>query len=1005
MRMKIEMKMKTKAKVEKVVTLLAILTALPMIALIIFTNQNYNAKKIESEINAKIENEIAKVEEHYLLKDKEVRFKMKGARIKVFPTTKIIIDNLEIKNIQHRDITFNGDIKTIEIKLGLGDIFRKNVSLSNIAISGADINFEKSALAEYYFRKERVKKMVKLEGNEVLGIKGKLREILTGRQELQALGDDYKEMEVEETVRIDLDNSDLKGMLLNIIKNLSTEKISYDNKNNLVLELADVNLNLVSNNSIVKEYKSITGKISKNNKTIDFRASFVLSNIFSYLSGKVGFEGDKIIIESEISNESGDKIDTLFKLTNNLFFVDGFRDLVGEKKISAKTSSLNNCIQWLLPTTSQYYTKFNYKKGVEFTVSTVNTDDGINIDNLSFKSDDLEFGGSGVLGERNKVDINIVKADMNNFVVQKTKETQEVKPDDINIFRTSDMSELLKFIKNKSSNKNKNLDLNVKMDNFVSETNTIKDLEVSVEINDGFYRIKTFQVNFNDLLMSISGEEKIDDFYISNLKVSSHNIKNILKYLNADSFVDFENFELNSKLFIHDGIVYLKDFFIDNNAQHLKGDVEFSIGGNRKYFASNLHVDRVNVRIEDKQYKTMKEMFLPLSNIGNNTFLNLIIDNLTFNDFTNIYFDGGLNYRNNLLNFYDIRNISSDEVKNVRGKFEIGIKSSKPSIKMSLKAESIALNIDLLDYIVNVNKYKNLILDGKTEESPKYWINKLFLLPNWIDTYGKIEFKINELEINSKKITDFNFISDIDNGSFNLREFFFVGLGGKTELRGKVDLRDMKNVELFLSDTSYNLREVIQLMTRTDMDAIDGIIGINFILKAQGYNRNIFLSSMSLESKFVGRNLYVRKLGLAELEDRLRSLLTDNNIPKNIEPSEIILNNSGTLFDEFSGSLMIAKNILNLNIEAMGKGYSNKLIAKIDNGQSKSIFNFNSISSIVLKVRNDIVPLYMAINFLEDLNGRANMIVDTERVDEYLNLLRKEVEKSEFDSGENNKKI
>jgi hypothetical protein len=80
----------------------------------------------------------------------------------------------------------------------------------------------------------------------------------------------------------------------------------------------------------------------------------------------------------------------------------------------------------------------------------------------------------------------------------------------------------------------------------------------------------------------------------------------------------------------------------------------------------------------------------------------------------------------------------------------------------------------------------------------------------------------------------------------------------------------------------------------------------------------------------------------------------------------------------------------------MGEGYSNKLLAKVDGSQSKNIFNFNNVSSMVLKVGNNTVPLYTAINFLEDLQNKANMTIDTKNVDEYVNLLRKEVKKNDI---------
>jgi hypothetical protein len=997
---------KMKTKIKNILICLIGLFVVIVLALVIFINQNYNIKKISNEINTQIENEIAKISDHYLLRNKEVKFKMKSVSMKVFPQVKIVIYNLELKNIEHQNVVFNGLINNIEIKLKLADIFNKNVNLNNIVINGANINFEKIVLDEFYLKQEKVKKMVRLEGNEVLGIREKLKEILTGKLETQEAnegGGSYREVEVEETVRVDLDNTELKNMFINIIKNLSTEKIKYNNDKISTLEFIGIDLNMIDNNNVVKEYKNIAGKMSKNNNAINYKFNFIMSNINSSFSGKINFDQDKAIIESNISNEVGDKTEIYLNVNNNLLYIDDIKYIVGEKKLAFKTPSLNNFIQWLLPTNSYYYTKFNYKKSAEFTANMSDVESNIILDNLTFKSDDLIFEGDITLGLRNKIRLNVTKADLNNFIIQGDSQVQEIKHSDINIFKTNNLDELLKIINKENENvTDKIFLLDIKIDNFISGINTIRESEISLEINNGFYRFEKFQLNFNDLNINIFGEEKIDNFHVSNLTVKSNNIKNILKYFDLDSFAEFEDFELNSKLFIHDNIIYLKDFVINDEAQHLKGDIEFSIDTKKKYFASNLHIDKVNIEMKSDEYKTVKEKFIWMNTIRNNVFLNLIVDNLIFNGIENIYFDGNINYKTNLLNLYNIRNISFENAKNVSGKFEIGIKASKPFINISLDAKNVLLELNLLDFFVNVNKYKNLVLDDKIEESPNYWINRLFSLPNWIDVDGKIKLTADESKINSKDIKNFIFDSTISNGYFDLKNVSFIGIGGKTELKGKVDLKEMKKVDLNLGDTTYSVGEVLRLLVNSNTDIVDGIIGVSFVFKAQGYNKSVFLSSMSLESKFIGKNLYVKKLGLAELEDKLRTSIFNNDVLYSLVPREIILNNSGTLFNDFSGNLLIAKNILNLNVDAVGSGYSNKLIAKVDSSKNKSIFNFNNVSSIVLRVGNNIIPLYVAMNFLENLEEKANMIVDTGRVDEYLNLIRKEMVENGLASPKNN---
>jgi hypothetical protein len=445
---------------------------------------------------------------------------------------------------------------------------------------------------------------------------------------------------------------------------------------------------------------------------------------------------------------------------------------------------------------------------------------------------------------------------------------------------------------------------------------------------------------------------------------------------------------------VYDNIIYIKDFSIKNEFQNLRGDIEFPIFGDKNYFAGRLWIDNVDVKMaENGDASTMKEKLIWLGGIKNNVFLSLKIDNLSVGNVSGATFDGDARYGYNLLDFYNIRELNFKNLKKLAGKFAVGIRLSKPFIEASLGAESANVEIDLLDYIININKYKNLILDENLEESPNFWINRFFNLPNWKDISGKIDFSMNKLTINSKELANISLASDVDDGVFNIKNLSFFGLGGKTEISGKADLREIKSIELRLTDTIYNIKDVLQMALNSDADVVNGAVGMSFIFRAQGYNKNVFLSSMALESKFTGQNLYIKALGLSDLRNRLNSSFENSDILNGLAAEDVILNNSGTTFKTFSGNLLILKNIIALNSEAFGDGYSNKLAIKIDNSKNKTVFNFNNISSLVVKVGKEAVPLYLGINFLENLNGRANMTIDAAQINQYIDLLKEEFKK------------
>jgi hypothetical protein len=966
--------------------------ASPILLLFILVNQNYNIKKIEKAINTQINNEIQEVSEHYLLRGKEVKFKIKGMRIKVFPKSKIILSGIEISNLQYQNIVFNGTIETVEIRLKILDVLKKRVNLNDVVIGIGNINFERVVLADHYFVKKKVKRIVKLEEYEVSGIKGKLQEILIGKEGLQHIEKGYKEVEAEEDARVDLDNTSLRDMLKNILFSLNTEKVKFDSKKRFKLEFADVSIVFISNNTTAKEYKNIKGKLSKHGDSVDFKYTFNLVNTVSHFDGKMKFDGDKVSIKSKLTNDADNKITFELNIKNNLSEINSFKDLFGEKYFSIKTSSLNNLILWLVPVTSEYYTKFNYKNAINFTIKIADHSDGItDINELSFKSEDIEFNGKGALGDKNKIELNIINADLNNFIVQQDTQKQEVSAADINIFKADYLEDLLDILDSDSDTPRNNLEATIKIGNFANKSVTIKDSQIDFDIDDGYYRIKMFKLNVNNLTISVFDEEQIGNFFVNKIKISGDNIKDVLRHFNLDTFTEIEKFELNSTLFIHNNIFYLKDFSINDEKQNLEGDIEFSL--DKGYLASRLWVDNLKINIDNERPNAIKEKFIWLSNLSSNVFLDLEVDNVSVNGVEDIYFFGSLNYKNNLLSFYDIKELTFDGVEVASGSFEMGIKSSRSFVNASLNVKKVIAELNLLERFVNVVRYKNIVFNERAEESPDYWINYLFSLPTWNDVDGKINFLIEELELNEKPLNNLTVDALVDNGSFDIKKISFLGFGGKTELSGKVTLKDIRSMDLVLTDTTYNIKEVVQLVTNSDVDYIDGLLGISFVIRAQGFNKEVFLSSMNMESKFIGRELYVKQLGLRDLKDRLKKLSSlkegISSYAMSINPEEIILDSSGTTFKNFSGSMAISRNVINFALEAISEEFSNKLVVKIDNSQNKNILNFSNVSSVVLKFGTTVVPLYVAINFVENLNNKASMLIDAKQMREYLDMMKK----------------
>ena len=216
----------------------------------------------------------------------------------------------------------------------------------------------------------------------------------------------------------------------------------------------------------------------------------------------------------------------------------------------------------------------------------------------------------------------------------------------------------------------------------------------------------------------------------------------------------------------------------------------------------------------------------------------------------------------------------------------------------------------------------------------------------------------------------------------------FVGLGGSTELKGKIDLKTSRNINLVLTDTTYNINEILNLFMKEKHDDVSGIIGIGGIVQATGFNMEVFKSSLNMRFKFLSNNLRIKKLGLEKLREDLKNIYTDLQLLKNLNVKETLLDNSGTTFTDTNGSLNISNGISNFVIEGKTDSISNKLISKIDNSGKNIIINMINTSIIMNKVGRNDVPLYSIITFKEDFANKASLVVNTSQIEEYVNKIK-----------------
>ena len=136
-------------------------------------------------------------------------------------------------------------------------------------------------------------------------------------------------------------------------------------------------------------------------------------------------------------------------------------------------------------------------------------------------------------------------------------------------------------------------------------------------------------------------------------------------------------------------------------------------------------------------------------------------------------------------------------------------------------------------------------------------------------------------------------------------------------------------------------------------------------------------------------DLFIKKLGLEKLKSDLTNLYRDDSLLANFQAGNVLLDNSGTTFNNVNGSAILASNINNFVVDAQAAGLSNKFVLKIDNSSNNTIIDMVNTSIVMTKVGETNLPLYSLITFKEDFANKAKLVVDTSQIDDYVSKIRK----------------
>ena len=1006
----------------------ALILGLVAMCLILFFIANFtilyfiNPKTMIKQVNNHFINIFEKYNNNYNYTQKKAGIKIEGhIYFKAFPKRVLTLTNVKLYNIYYKNNFINADIRSIDLEVDLIPIFFKKINVNNVKINSMTLNVATNEnLLNEYKKIVKTKKLVEIDKNEISGIGNKLKEILMV-DDNSDIPDGYKEITVEEEKSFSIDNTNVENMAIDLIKEAkisqksSIKNINFNNaniyiydKDNLIKTLTNINLiSDVSNNKI-----NINSNLILEKENIFFDLSFrnKNDNYDFYISSKSNVYDN---FEMNLNIETNDPKDILTwkgqgKINLNILSLADFTRIFTFGNLQLYKKIINN-------------DKIKIKNSCKFDNGLIKCDDiSIDSNNLKLNSNLLYDGTINITNN-----IKIINYDAF-FIKSVPEKNTNITKENIFIFNSKNIDELMKKI-----NKNKKIpvDFNIKtkIDTLTFNSESFKDNVIDFQILNNKIKIEKVDINNKNMHILIDNPTEKNDGFVHKITIEGNNIHSLLYLLSMNNkYLKDSNFKMTSDFVVdyNKFILYNSNFTFDDLTAKI--NAEYNPSSTNGYFAMDLKMDNIGyeefiTKFNVKKNKTeelpnnnnlilVKEKVLLLNNLVNNLYLKFSFNNIKYKNYDNMRINGFAKINKGYINL-ELENANLFNIKNLKGNVIYDLNTDITSqMFVDLSIDNINLNLYLLPYMIDIDKYTKIFI--KTEDTNedaikiknnRFWVDKLFNnVPLFNEIYGKINILIKNGTINDIKFNNFDFKTTVEDGTFYINNLLFDGFGGNTNISGHFVLKKEKAFNLFFKKTIYNLEDMQKLFFK-DNSYIKGKIGFGGFFKANGENKYTFTENIDIHLEFLTSMLYVKNLGLRDLQSKLSMVYKDKNLISQINPKDILIKtNSGTIFNQIKGNLFLQNKITNLSFVADGDGISGKTFLIVNNkDDNNSIIDFLNTFIFYIDINTKKIPLYTYISFKEDLQNKALLDVNTKQIDAYLSEVEKAYEKVEMENKKN----
>lgn len=976
---------------------------------IIYINILINPKRIKLEINNLFEQQITRYSENYNLSNKNVVAKIDGdISFKLFPKAVISVNNVKFENIYYKNISFNTDIRSVIIKLKLLPLILGKLKAKEIEISSSDFSLNSTTLLTEYKKKVIEDKIVDVDENEVNGIGYKIKNIIgiNEDKELENSGKKIVQAEVEKIVKID--NSKLSTMLVDIFNGFSTKFLDGNGVKGTSFNVYNLNIALYKESKLIKEISNVYGFVEFKNKKIIANLTYdinqeVINNSIIYTTNNnnntninLKFKSNNII-NNAVLNFSG-KIDDLFNLDkwdgilNTNLKITNIYEFTNIASFKYQSDNNNFMFNKDNKDSFNIVGKFELKNGL------------IETDNFFIDSKNLKLKAN--FSKKNtgiKINSELDFMNFNNIFakVEKFSEFNSNTKDDILTFNSNGdinslTSKLNKYIIDDKINTNIELVINNK--ELVFNDILFKNNKADISISSNGISFNNLELNNDEYSININNPRIINEVFVNDFNIHMSKSKQILDNFSWIKDIDINNeFNINGNLIINNDIL----IFVNSSIKSAENSIPFSL----EYYFGSAYKKYMAIKLNTKQCEfnhtskgdSVKQRLLFLNDLQNNFYLDLTSNKFVFNGTELTDFKINLNTNVGYLVVNNLK-FNSDNLKNFVGTIELDITKNLPAINFEFTANSYNNKINLIPYLINLEKYQKILGGEKiTETLDDYWVKKFFDIASFEGVNGTIKGKINYLNINDVAINKFDFDLQLDNGNFDINKFNCELQDGNVNLGGNVAIRDNeRSISLKVDKNIYSLVELNRLITGSNSSMLSGLIGIGGYFNATGGNIENFLSSISSYFEFVGNNIYVKNFGLSSLREKLNNIHLKKDILFSLNPKEVLINeNTGTMFKKINGKFYSQLNVYKSDIECSGDGINNKFNLTINNNDNRTIIDMLNASAMVVLVNKTKIPLYTYISYKENIKDKATLDFNVSNVDEYLEKIRSKVKEAE----------